>query len=176
MTELLIGCGNHRQKVLALPGSAGWTELVTLDNDPNCGADVEWNLGKMPLPFPDEKFDEIHAYHVLEHLGTQGDFRAFFGQFEEFYRLLKPDAHFFGIVPALRSPWVFGDPGHTRVLPPEIWTFLNQYEYTKQVGVTAFADYRHAYRADFEQVAQEDIDEHQYGFVLRAVKPSRISL
>jgi SAM-dependent methyltransferase len=172
MTELLIGCGNSRKRCFAPPPD--WTDLVTLDSDPDCGADVEWDLERMPLPFPDDKFDEIHAYHTLEHLGRQGDYRFFFAQWSEFYRLLKPGGVFFGIVPGIESPWLWGDPGHTRVITPEMLTFLHQPAYTDQVGKTALADYRRVYRADFELLAAQTKDLDFY-FAVQAVKPSRIS-
>lgn len=174
MPELLIGCGNHRERLLKPNGNEEWSELVTLDNDPNCRADVEWDLMRLPLPFGDSYFDEIHAYHTLEHTGSLGDHRWFFAQWSEFWRLLKPDGFFCGIVPAPGSPWVFGDPGHTRFIPPEQLTFLSQPEYDKQVGVTALCDYRRFYSADFDKIG-EYIHEGQFFFVLRAVKPSRIS-
>lgn len=179
MPELLIGCGNHREKILKAPQSpAVWTELTTLDLDPNCGADVEWDMERLPLPFSDDQFDEVHAYHVLEHTGRQGDYRFFFAQWTEFWRILKPGGIFCGIVPAPGSIWVFGDPGHTRVLPPEVFTYLCQPQYDEQVGKTALADYRHVYRADFDLVGNGTIpdDPDQFFFVLQAVKPSRISL
>jgi len=179
VAELLIGCGNHRNKILrSVDGDAEWTDLVTLDNDPNCGADIEWDLERLPLPFPDERFDEIHAYHTLEHTGRQGDFRFFFAQWEEFWRLLKPGGVFFGIVPSPDSPWRWGDPGHTRTLPPEILTFLDQTEYEKQVGVTALADYRRFYRADFEPLFMHVQNDGggQFFFALKAIKPSRIAV
>ena len=180
MAELLIGCGNHRNKLLYRPGEAAWTDLTTLDNDPNCGADVEHDLMRMPLPFPDESFNEVHAYHVLEHTGQMGDFRFFFAQWEEFWRLLKPDGLFCGVVPALSSGWIFADPGHTRVIVPQTFTFLDQSEYTKQVGNTALADYRRVYRADFINVFNEvrtgEDGDQQYYFILQAIKPSRISV
>lgn len=176
MTELLIGCGNHREKLLHL-GKSDWENLTTLDIDPNCGANIEWNLEKLPLGLKDNYFDEIHAYHVLEHTGHQGDYKFFFAQWSEFWRILKPNGHFFGIVPAPGSPWVFGDPGHTRFLPPEVFTFLDQTQYDKQVGKTALADYRYIYKSDFELIDQRAIDNNnQFVFVLKAIKPSRISL
>jgi SAM-dependent methyltransferase len=176
MAELLLGCGNHREKILRVPdGSSAWTDLTTVDIDPNCGADIEWNLENLPLPFDTESMDEIHAYHTLEHVGRQGDARFFFAQFSDFWRILKPGGVFCGIVPAPGSGWVFGDPGHARFLPPEVLTFLDQTEYDRQVGVTAFADYRYLYRADFETLMAHPIDPDQLAFVLRAVKPSRIS-
>jgi predicted SAM-dependent methyltransferase len=68
----------------------GWRELVTIDHDPNCGADIFHDLTKLPYPFEDNTFEEIHAYEVLEHLGQQGDYETFFKQLEEFHRILKP--------------------------------------------------------------------------------------
>lgn len=174
MPDLLLGCGNHRQRVLTPDQRQEWRDLVTLDNDPNCGADIECDLSRLPLPFDEGHFDEIHAYHVLEHVGAQGDFRTFFDQFAEFYRILKPGGYFCGIVPT--GVWVWGDPGHSRALPPEIWTYLDQTQYTKQVGVTAFADYRRVWRGDFEAIFQSQLEGDQYGFVLQVVKPSRISV
>lgn len=180
MPELLIGCGNHREKTLKSPARPDWTALTTVDIDPNCGADVEWDISRLPLPFDDESFDEIHAYHVLEHVGGQGDYRFFFAQFEDFWRLLKPDGIFAGIVPAPGSPWIFGDPGHTRFFAPELLTYLDQTQYVKQVGTTAFADYRHVYRADFEIgyiqiINNADGAPDQFCFAMRAQKPARLS-
>lgn len=180
MAELLLGCGNHRDKLLRTPDRPeGWTELVTLDIDPRSKPDVLWDIASLPLPFDDEQFDEIHAYHVLEHVGAQGDAAFFFAQWSDFYRLLKPGGIVCGAVPAPASVWLFGDPGHTRVLPPEILTFLDQTEYDKQVGVTALADYRRLYRADFtkvfDHVAGEAADS-QFFFIVQAVKPSRITV
>lgn len=176
MAELLIGCGNNRRKVIT-QNDTQWSDLTTLDNDPNCGADVEWDLMRLPLPFPDEKFDEIHAYHVLEHTGAQGDYRWFFAQFAEFYRILKPGGLFCAAVPARASIWAWGDPGHSRIFEPTQLTYLDQTEYTKQVGVTALADYRRFFRGDFEKIYEQLVDDReQVLFAIRAVKPSRISI
>ena len=181
MSELLIGCGNRRDKLLYRPGEGEWTDLTTLDSDPNCGADVEHDLMRLPLPFADDSFNEIHAYHVLEHTGAMGDYRWFFAQWEEFWRILKPDGLFCGVVPAVSSVWLFADPGHTRVIAPETFTFLDQSEYTKQVGKTALADYRRFYHADFAALFQDartsdDGGDCQFFFILQAKKPSRISI
>lgn len=176
MPELLIGCGNSRTRAIILdPKKTGWSELTTVDLDPNSGADVEWDLERLPLPFPDEGFDEIHAYHVLEHVGRQGDYRFWFAQWQDFWRLLKPGGIFCGVVPAPGTPWVWGDPGHTRAITPESMTYLDQSEYTKQVGVTALADYRHVYRADFSMVYGE-IRDDSFFFAMTAIKPSRIAI
>jgi SAM-dependent methyltransferase len=176
MAELLIGCGNRRDRAIILaPEQTGWSDLTTLDLDPNCGADIEWDLERFPLPFKDDQFDEIHAYHVLEHTGRQGDYRFFFAQWSEFWRILKPGGSFVGVVPAPGTAWVWGDPGHTRAVSQESFTFLDQSEYSKQVGVTVLADYRHIYRADFTAVFG-NVKEDSFFFGLTAIKPSRISV
>ena len=87
--QLLIGCGHSREKRMIYEGhTPGWDELVALDINPECDPDIEWDLNEIPYPFDDNEFDEIHAYEVLEHLGAQGDFRFFFAQFEEMWRII----------------------------------------------------------------------------------------
>lgn len=171
--QLLIGCGNDLSKKLTADGNEGWEELVTLDMNPDHKPDVEWNLMDMPLPFLDNTFDEIHAYEVLEHTGAQGDYRFFFRQFDEFYRLLKPNGHLLATCPSRHSKWAWGDPSHTRIMQPEQLIFLSQEKYKAGVGVTAMSDFRYLYKSDFDAVAYEDDDE-KYWFVLKAIKPSRI--
>lgn len=173
MTELLIGCGNRREKVAYQPGCETFDDLVTLDIDPNSGADVIHDLEVLPLPFGADTFDEIHASEVLEHTGRQGDWRFFFAQFAEFWRIMKPGAVFCASCPSVKSPWLWGDPGHSRAIQPESLVFLVQPQYA-QVGRTAMTDYRAVYRADFDIEWKGD-DGENFKFVLRAVKPSRVS-
>lgn len=123
---------------------------VTLDIDPTTNPDVLWDLNTLPYPFLLDEFDEIHAYEVLEHCGAQGDWRFFFAQFEELWRILKPGGKLIFSVPAPTSVWVWGDPGHTRMIHPEQMGFLSQANYAAQVGKTAMTDYRHVYSADFK--------------------------
>jgi SAM-dependent methyltransferase len=172
--ELLIGCGSRRDKRLVSPGeSEEWGDLTTLDINPAHKPDVVWDLNVRPLPFSDDTFDTIRAFDVLEHLGRQGDYRAFFDEWSEWWRLLKPGGIFYGISPHWASPWAWMDPGHTRVLGPEMLTFLNQPNYDTQVGNTPISDYRFVYRADFDLI-HSVVDGGTYQFGLRAIKPSRI--
>ena len=171
MSELLIGCGNSRIKKLYM-GSPEWTDLTTIDHDPNCGADVIHELEEYPWPFEDNSFDECHAYEVLEHLGRQGDFRSFFATFAEIYRVLKPNGLLMATTPSWKSIWAWGDPSHTRVISSASITFLNRQAYHEQVGRTAMTDFRWLWKGDFEPV-HVDEDEHRFAFGLKAHKPVR---
>jgi predicted SAM-dependent methyltransferase len=172
MKELLIGCGASKEKKVFFQDRKEWSELVTLDINPDHKPDVVWDLTKLPLPFEDNTFDEIHAYEVLEHTGTQGDYRFFFAQWSEFWRILKPTGTFFGTCPDWRSEWAWGDPSHTRVIQKEQFMFLDQTKYQRQIGVTAMSDFRYIYQADFT-ILQAETKESNLMFVLQAVKPSR---
>lgn len=173
MAELLLGCGNSRTKRRSVDGSPFWLKLTTLDIDAGCNPDVIHDIAELPLPFAADSFDEIHAYHVLAHVGRQGDWRFFFAQWADLWRCLKPGGFFVGITPDWRSPWAWGDPGHSRVISMESLTHLVQPEYTKQIGVTAMADYRSVYQADFD-IAHSSYVDGRFEFALRAVKPSRL--
>lgn len=173
--ELLIGAGSRRSKHLVWQGRSDWTALVTLDINADHKPDVVHDLTVLPLPFEDNTFDEIHAYEVLEHTGQQGDWRFFFAQFSEFWRILKPDGVLLATSPDADSRWAWGDPGHTRVMSPESLTFLSQRQYTSQVGVTPMTDYRFVYKADFEPRLLETTQGGQFHYIIQAVKPSRIT-
>jgi SAM-dependent methyltransferase len=168
--ELLIGCGNDKKKKITFSQSPDdWHNLTTLDIDPGCKPDVVWDLNVLPLPFDDNTFDEIHASEVLEHVGRQGDWKFFFDEFYDFWRILKPGGFLVATVPSWDSPWAFGDPGHTRVICRESLIFLDQTLY-EQVGRTAMTDYRPWWKGDFETMGAMTKDEHQFAFVLRARK------
>jgi hypothetical protein len=171
VSELLIGCGVSRVKKLVWQGRSEWAGLVTLDMNDAHGAEIVHDLADLPLPFGDGSFDEIHAYDVMEHVGQQGDWRFFFDQWSDFWRMLKPGGVFCGISPAPHSPWAWGDPGHTRIMSPECLIFLSQPQYA-QVGRTPMTDYRLRYAADFD-VVHAVFEGQQFHYVLQAVKPAR---
>ncbi len=174
---LLLGCGNDRTRKVRI----GFDEvegfepstLITLDINPACKPDFLHDLTKLPYPFPDNYFGEIHAYEVLEHTGQQGDWRFFFAQFSELWRILQPAGRLFITVPTPASIWAWGDPGHSRLIPKEAMVFLSQAEYKQQVGKTAMTDYRNVYQADFDTLNNDAHGDTQL-LILQAVKPARI--
>lgn len=188
--ELLLGCGHKRDKLMGLdPGTRPeWHNLTTLDCYPECEPDWLWNLNNVPwrgpikddnsispAKIPDDYFDEVHAYEVLEHIGHQGNVQEFFEHFGEIYRILKPGGHLFATCPARQSPWLWGDPSHRRVIQQETLIFLDQSQYTRQQGKTAMSDFRHIWKGDFKVIASQDNNVNHI-FCLQAVKPSRISV
>jgi hypothetical protein len=176
ISELLIGCGSDRTKKLVYGGRSDWGALTTLDHNPDHKPDVVWDLNNLPLPFEDDSFDEIHAMEVLEHVGRQGDWRFFFDQF---VRLLAHAEARRGAHGHLSrhpsSVWAWADPSHTRVIAPETFIFLSQPNY-RQVGATAMSDFRNVYRADFDLIHSEMVNDTSHAFVLQAVKPARIDV
>lgn len=193
--ELLLGCGHRREKLMGPPGKPlEWQNLTTLDSNPNCGADIGCDLD-MPYGaefransinsrmdresvidmvdgvFLPDIFDEVHAYEVLEHLGSQGDYKTFLWHFSEIHRILKPGGYLFATCPSRYSPWLWGDPGHRRVILPESLVFLSQAEYRKQCDEkkSPMSDYRHLYKADFKIVASTD-NHVTHMFCLKAIK------
>ena len=169
MKQLLLGCGSTRDRRIGIEGRSGWDELVTLDHNVDHKPDIVHDLEQLPYPFEDNTFDEVHAYEVLEHLGRQGDWRSFFAQFSELWRILKPGGYLAATCPSWQSSWAWGDPSHTRVITSGTLVFLSQDEYRLQVGKTAMSDFRFCYKADFQPVSVHE-DSEALIFVLRAKK------
>jgi hypothetical protein len=166
--ELLIGCGRRHDKRLTADGKWTFHNPTTLDYNADHNPDVVWDLHTLPLPFDAKSFDEIHAYEVLEHVGCQGDYKTFFAQFTEFYRILKPSGYFMATCPSRHSAWAWGDPSHTRILQKEQLYFLSQANYEKEVGKTSMSDFRSIYSADFETHWVEEGPEH-FKFILKKI-------
>lgn len=74
--------------------------------------DVVHDLESFPWPWPDSSVDEIRASHVLEHLGR--DPMVFIGVMKEMYRVCKPGAKVFIVVPHPRHDDFLNDPTHVR--------------------------------------------------------------
>jgi SAM-dependent methyltransferase len=99
MKRLNLGCGGD---ILS-----GW---VNLDIAKGKGVDVVHDLAKFPYPFPDNHFDEIRAYSILEHLPIA----LLIPAVEELQRILKPGGKLDIIVPHYTSPIAWSNPQHVR--------------------------------------------------------------
>lgn len=200
--ELLIGCGFRRVKQVNpwkltiepiradVQQFQDWQALTTLDINSECKPDLLCDLDDTSRSLRagmwknstgvDEDgvllwnwWDEIHAYEVLEHLGSQGDYRSFFWLFESLYNILKPGGFLVATVPSRYSEGLWSDPGHRRAITPSTLLFLDQ-SYYYDVGTDVRSDYRFVYSGDFARIYSYDNKEYgTHSFVLRAMKPSR---
>lgn len=170
--ELLLGMGHSKVKRIKWTGvPQTWENLTTLDMDPKMRPDVVHDLNVLPYPFETESYDEIHAYEVLEHCGRQGDAKYFFGQFAEFYRILKPGGFFCFTVPMWDSPLAWGVPDHTRCMPKDLFIFLNPAYYNfGEESAEGKADYRELLGDTHFEICNFLENEHSLAMILRAVK------
>lgn len=93
-----LGCGKTR-----IPGSIG-VDCVPI---PGC-VDVVHDLNVTPYPFAENYAEEVHFYHVLEHLDNP------VGKLEEIHRILKPGGVLHMRVPHFSSNGAFTDITHKR--------------------------------------------------------------
>jgi len=172
---LLLGCGHNHDKRMSFgpstvegqdwgDGSPGESfknyDLTLHDHDLNVDAHSRHNLNILPYPWADEEFDEIHAYEVLEHCGSQGDAEFFFGQFNELYRILKPGGYLCLTVPMWNSEEAWAAPDHKRVLPPTAFSFLTE-RYYENVGKPMYGDYRHLLKEHYwEPLGKSETETH----------------
>lgn len=173
-TVILLGSGSSRDRRIKVNGKRDFVDqrVISVDIYSRHSPSIAWDLNRTPWPFDDNTADEIHAYEILEHLGTQGDAKSFFETFYEIWRILKPGGSLAATVPSWKSMWAWGDPSHTRVINEGSLVFLSQEQYRKQVGVTAMSDFRDIWLGDFEIPPDTwcDAGVDQFSFVLRAIK------
>lgn len=169
---LMLGCGHAKPaRRVYIPGTENEeVEWTTLDMNTAAKPDILYDLNNMhkdvKMPIGGPVFDEIHAYEVLEHIGTQGDFRAFFADFRELWRVLKPNGILVGTSPSQYSPWCWGDPGHTRVISPEALSFLERAFYD-QLGKTPASDYRAFIAPCYWKILHSNDTKSTYEYVLQ---------
>lgn len=93
-----LGCGPNK-----IPGAIG-IDILRVP-----GVDVVHDLNVFPYPFPESHFDEIHCYHVLEHVDD------LIGTMKELYRIIKPNGVVYIRVPhASCCTTAWADPTHKR--------------------------------------------------------------
>jgi len=98
-TKLNLGCGRKK-----LPGHVNVDRVASVDPD------VVHDLNQYPYPFPDNSFEEICAYDVVEHVD---DVVAFMS---EILRMAKTGARVLITTPHFSCANAFTDPTHQRQL------------------------------------------------------------
>lgn len=159
MTVLHVGAGRkHTLEAMGMtlshPDGRAYTgpvSLVNLDMLAHTSPDIVCELGRDRIDAPDDTFDAVLAFHVLEHIGRQGEIGPWFYAWEELYRVLKPS----GIVkfecPYFNSVWAWADPTHTRAISEYTFLYLNHDAYRSKGS--AIPDYRPPF--DFELIQCE---------------------
>lgn len=80
------------------------------------------NFAISPLPFPDNYFDSISAFDVIEHIPRQllhpngSIIYPFISLMNEIYRVLKKDGLFLATTPGYPHPEAFQDPTHVNII------------------------------------------------------------
>lgn len=96
LKKLNLGCGRNIKE--------GW---VNLDSANIPGVDIVHDIEKLPLPFEDEEFDEIHCDNILEHV-------EYIPVLKDLHRILKLGGRLVIRVPHFSSHTSFGDPTHKK--------------------------------------------------------------
>jgi len=93
-----LGCSGSR-----IPGSIG-VDIIPNDDT----VDIVHDFNEYPYPFKDNQADEVHIYHVLEHLDDT------IKTIEEIHRILKPGGRLYLRVPHFSSLYAWGDITHKK--------------------------------------------------------------
>lgn len=135
MQILHVGCGRRRYSAPALLDYIGLSlhdtqlQVTHLDADPRLEPDLVCRLGDDPIPLADNSVDLIVAWHVLEHIGKQGESEAWFRFWEDAYRVLTPNGMIYAESPYYTGIWAWSDPTHTRALSEHSLLFFCQDAY-----------------------------------------------
>lgn len=161
MTVLHLGCGRKRLEAadlfeyVGLKMDAPGAHVLHLDADPTLSPDLLCRLGDDAIPLPDNSVDLAIAWHVIEHIGTQGQTAEWFAFWEDLYRVLKPGGWLYGECPYYTSIWAWSDPTHTRALSEAAFVFFDQDAY--RIPQSAISPYRIA--CDFGRMAMPGLPD-----------------
>lgn len=151
---LHVGCGRKRYDWPALAeyvglGSGQPATVTHLDADARLTPDLVCRLGRDRIPVADNSVDVIVAWHILEHVGRQGETDEWFHAFEELYRVLKPEGFLYAECPYYTGIWAWSDPTHTRAISEHSFIFFAQDAYRCEGSM--ISPYR--IRCDFQPMA-----------------------
>ncbi len=134
-TKLNIGCGNDYKEGF-------WNIDIG-----NCKKDAAWDITD-PLPVPDGQFEEIYAWHVLEHIPKE----KFFQVFKELHRVLAPMGLLRFAVPKAGSNNFWTDPTHTMPFTDRTMDYVIKGKKLRENGLIYGADF------EFIEVSPVQID------------------
>ncbi|MBN1162194.1 class I SAM-dependent methyltransferase [Patescibacteria group bacterium] len=116
---LNLGCGDKKLK-----------GAVNVDKSNLHNVDIVHDLNIIPYPFPDAHADEIHMYHVLEHLDDP------IAVMEEVHRILKPGGILYLRVPHFSSLYAWGDITHKRAYSLNAFDIFDESTRLRDLGYT----------------------------------------
>lgn len=96
-------------------------KMINVDITPTCNPDKVMDISK-PWDFPDDYFDEIHAYHILEHL----DYEQFIECMKEIYRCGKDGCFVKVEVPHPMHNMYWIDPSHKLPIMAETFNMFDR--------------------------------------------------
>jgi len=113
--KLNIGCGKNI-----------CNDFINLDKVPFNDSVVQYDLEDFPYPFPDNHFDEIRAWHILEHLSDLQQ------AMDELHRVCKPNAVLDIRVPYFSSQGAFNNPEHKRFFTWRTFEYFPKFKIEKR--------------------------------------------
>lgn len=147
--KLNLGCGNDYRK-----------DCINLDVSVNSIADIVHDVEVIPWPFSQDRFQEIIAIQVLEHVSKE----QFFKVMREIHRVTRKGGYIEIAVPYYASRNAFTDPKHVMYFTEETFDFFDPRKVLRENGKL--------YGIDFEfLVSQPYIDGNgSIHFLLEVVK------
>lgn len=149
-------------------------EKYGIDISPDTARTHSCFLGFENIPFDDNFFDHIFAYHILEHIPFEvyrlidkgkgiEIYKPIQNLFEDVYRVLKPNGLFEIEVPVFPNKCAFQDPSHTSIWTDETKNyFCGDYYGRKKVD---------NHKSNFvEHWCGKTDDRGYFKFILKAVK------
>jgi len=92
-------------------------DCVNLDSAPLPGVDVVHDIGDLPLPFPDSRFETVICQDVLEHVDIVPTMR-------ELHRIMRAGGTLDIRVPHFTSANTYADPTHRRAFSIDTFDFF----------------------------------------------------
>jgi hypothetical protein len=141
---LLLGPGTSRHRIRggAPFGTVSTEKISVVDYDQkvlDAWPEAElrfFNDLRLPLSLPPSRFDEVHAYEVVNLLG--GDDTDFYAFWRAMYNTMKPRAKFYATVPHWKSEFIHAYPRPQRVYTTYLLSYLDRE--SRVSGKEAFTD------------------------------------